>query len=497
MASGRIAAPSVPSVWVAAFLAALAVLALGAAVALRLTRRALDRAVDRILVRLLRDPYPENLWDLIVGMTRVPPHALMELELRAEQGRLLERPLGAVVRVADLRGVAFNPAQLVRPPLGPREPVDTSVVIGPRAPRPLELEIPILVSAMGYGIAVSRPVALALARGAAMAGTAYNAGVGPLLPEVVQANPRLIVQYGGGAWSRDPRVLAVARMVEVRLGHGGRAALGRVLAASDLPEDARLRMGIPAGGEAVLEVPVPGAASPAELRALVLRLQLLAGGAPVGVKLAATHDLERELEAALAAGVDFIALDGAEAGTHASPPVIADDFGIPTAHALARAVRFLERAGVRDRVSLIVGGGLRTPGEMLKALALGADAVYVGTVALMASTHGQLSEVVPFEPVTTLVFASGRHADRFDPELGARNLANFLRACAAEMAEAARALGRRALREITREDLVARDREAAEVFGLPPSWLPPRRPGRSPVRLAPRRPRSSGAPRSG
>lgn len=190
--------------------------------------------------------------------------------------------------------------------------------------------------------------------------------------------------------------------------------------------------------------------------------------------------------------MDFVAIDGAEGGTHRSPPVIADDFGIPTVHALVRAARFLERAGVRGQVSLIVGGGLRTPGEMLKALALGADAVYIGTAALMAVAHSQLTRAVPFEPVTSLVFATGRLADRFDPQLGAQSLANFLRSCAAEMAEAARALGKRRLRDIGREDLVARDREAAETLGLPPSWCPPHVPDGHVGRLRARRPRALG-----
>lgn len=453
-------------------------------------RRLPDRLVDAVRARLLKDPYPENLWDLAVGTTRVPPHAPLELELRADRGALLERPLGAVVRVFDPRGVAFNPIQLPRPPLGPREAVDTSAVIGPRCARPLQVEMPALVSAMGFGVAVSDRLALALARGAAMAGTAYNAGIGPLLPAVAAANERLILQYGGAPWSRDPAVLRAARMVEIRLGHGARAGLGRVLRGGDLPPRARRLLGIPAHVELTIEAPVPGAADPRQLRALVTELRGLTGGVPIGVKLAAGHDLERELATCLEAGVDFIAIDGAEGGTHACPPVIADDFGIPAAHALHRAVRFLERTGTRRSVSLLIAGGFRTPGEMLKAVALGADAVYVGTAALMAATHGQLSKAVPFEPITTLAFARGSLAHRFDPEEGARTVANFLRACREEMAEAARALGKRSLREIGRGDRVARDRETAEILSLPPSWLPPgpvpRRPAAS--RRPPRRP---------
>lgn len=459
------------------FSAALAALAAAGVATFLFRSLIINWAVDRTLIRLLKDPYPENLWDLVIGFTRVPPTLLMELELRAEFGETIQRPLGSIRRLPGFAGLAFNPAQFTRPPLGPEDPVDLTVELGPRAARPLRLEMPVLVSAMGYGLACSQPFVIALARGASRAGTAYNAGSGPVLDEVLQEARHLIFQYSGGAWTRDPDLLAQADMVEIRYGHGGRAALGRVVPASELPDEARARMGVAEGGKAVFAAPLPGAATPAELRRLVPELRRLIAGGPVGVKLAATHDLERELAAVLEAGVDVIALDGCQGGTHGAPPVIADDFGIPTVHALHRAIRFLERTGTRQDVSLIVGGGLITPGDCLKALALGADAVYLGTAVMMACTHGQVSKAVPFEPITQVCWATGKHAGRFDPEKGARTVANFLKACAGELAEAARGLGKRSLRAVGREDLVALDRETAAVLGLPPSWRPPRAAG--------------------
>lgn len=433
----------------------------------------MDWVTDRTLVRLLKEPYPKNLWSLVVGMIRVPPPLLFELEQRAETGKTLDRPLGTIRRMPDFSGIVFTPAQLVRPPLSPEEPVGLTTVIGPHARRPVSLEMPILISAMGYGIALGKPVVLALARGASRAGTAYNAGSGPVLDEVRQESEHLILQYSGGAWNRAEEVLARADMVEIRYGHGAIAATGRVYAASELPAQVRKQIGTSGEGRSMIEAPLPGGTTPAELKALVPRLRALIRGAPVGVKLAATHDLELELAAVLEAGVDVVALDGGQGGTHGAPPVLADDFGIPTSHALHRAVAFLERTGARRDVSLIISGGLRTPGEFLKALALGADAVYVGTAALMAATHGQISKAVPFEPITSITWANGSAVDRFDPEKGAQTVANFLQASAGELREAARALGKRSIQEITREDLLALDRETAETLGLPPSWRPP------------------------
>lgn len=131
-------------------------------------------------------------------MIRVPPPLLLELELRAETGKTLYRPLGTIRHIADFSGIVFNPAQLVRPPLHPEERVSLTTVIRPRARRPLSLEMPLLISAMGYGIALGKPVVLGLARGASRAGTAYNAGSGPVLDEIRQESNHLILQYSGG-----------------------------------------------------------------------------------------------------------------------------------------------------------------------------------------------------------------------------------------------------------------------------------------------------------
>lgn len=457
------------------FAATLAALLVAGLVAFWLRAAVLNWAVDRTVVRLLKDPYAENLWDLVVGITRVPPHKLIELELRAELGNVLDRPLGTVERLADLSGIGFNPAQLIRQPLGPQTDIDLSTVIGPRAKHPLQLDMPILLGGMGYGVALSKPFVQALAQGATMAGTAYNAGSGPLLPEVADEADTLILQYAGGAWTRDEKVLSQADMIEIRYGHGGRTSVGRIFPAADLPAEARKMMEVKPNGEVIFEAPLPGASTPTKLRRLVPTLRSLIEGGPIGVKLAATHDIERELEAVLDAGVDVIAIDGAQGGTHGSPPILCDGFCIPTVHAIYRAVSFLERTGARQEVSLLVGGGLTSPLDMLRAIALGADAVYIGTAAMMAGTHGQLSKSIPFEPITQLCWATGSKVDSFDAKKGAQTVSNFLHSCAEEFKEAARSLGKKSIREINREDLIARDPQTAAMLQLPPSWRAPER----------------------
>jgi glutamate synthase domain-containing protein 2 len=183
--------------------------------------------------------------------------------------------------------------------------------------------------------------------------------------------------------------------------------------------------------------------------------------------------LERDLAIALNAEVDVIALDGGQAASHSAPATLMDNFGLPLAFALCRASRFLDRENVRDRVSLLAGGGMESPGDFLKALALGADGVYIGTIALIAMMHTQVFKALPLEPPTQLLWNTGKYKNKFDPKDGANHLANFLRACTEEMRISTRALGKTALRDVSSDDLFATDEEAANIAGIPLGFQSP------------------------
>ncbi len=212
----------------------------------------------------------------------------------------------------------------------------------------------------------------------------------------------------------------------------------------------------------------------ADLAALIQHLRELTGGVPVGVKLAAGKRFERDLSLAVEAGPDFITVGGSQGGTWGAAPAVEDDFGLPTLFALSRAARFFRREGLRGRISLVVEGKLRNPGEFLKALALGADAVSIGTVALMAAVHTQALKVLPWEPPTELLRYTGRLVQRFDVEQGAASLARFLQSCREEMAEGLRALGKASHRELSPDDLMALDPLTAEICGVEPACRPVR-----------------------
>lgn len=435
-------------------------------------RLVVRRVFGSLLRRLLTDPYEQNLQELFSATRRMGLQTVLETSLRAEEGGPVKRPFGSPRRFPHFDSLMFDFAQLAEFPAEPGEPTDLQTVIGPRAARPLVLGLPLLIAPMAYGFALSEPVKVALAQGASAAGTATNTGEGPLLPAERQAASKLILQYSRGSWAKDQNTLRQADAIEIQVGLGARGGTGHTLPAAQLDEELRRRLGLAPGRDAVTPARLPGVTSLSDLQALVAQVRKAGGGVPVGFKLAAGKRLEQDLALALAADPDFLDLSGAQAGSWGSVPALEDDFGVPTLYALVRAARFLAQQGLKGKVTLIVGGGLATPGEFLKALALGADAVNLGTVALFALAHTQILKALPWEPPTQLLGHQGALKGRFDQDEGARSLTRFLLSCRAEMEEGIRALGKTSHRELSPDDLLALDPLTAEVCGVAPAYQP-------------------------
>lgn len=445
-------------------------------------RQLFDAFFDRVVERLFTDRYVENLLEGFNAMRRHGFQETIENELRCAEGRALLKPIGTHRHYPHFDGLLFAPAQLERQALQDQNPVDIRVTLGRRCRRPLTLEMPILSSAMGYGVALSKNIMIAIAQGTASVKTACNMGQGPYLPEVRDAAYKLVVQMHGAPWKPTHEQLAQADMIEIRYGQGATGGLGTTLDRSHLTPEIIEDLGVSDKPDTELYIPagIPNIVNVRGLRRLVEDLREIGGGAPIAIKLAANHYLERELAIAVEAGVDVIVLDGAQGGTHDSPAIVVDDFGLPTLPALVRAVRFLE-AQKRTDIDLIISGGLRTPGDVLKALALGARAVYLGTPVLYAAVHDQIVHAIPFEPPTELSFADGQMEQRFDADKGARSIANFLASYADEIRIGLRALGKRSLSQLSRHDLVAWQKDVAEIAAVPyiadpaPPAAPPRR----------------------
>ncbi len=393
-------------VWMTAGVAAAALIV--AAAVLLLVRPTIEKLVDTGLALTETETYYRNIMTMVSLFQRIDPQILVENSLRADSGKILKRPLGSPKKFPHFEGIMFLPCQMDRLPLKDAEKVDTRTVIGPRARRPLELKIPLIISGMAYGLALSEKVKLALVKAANMAGTAANSGEGPVLPEELREANKYIIQYSRAEWAKDPEILKQADMIEIHIGQGSSAGAPSQVPAKHLRGKAARLMGVAPDGEAEIRSRFPGVSRKGDWRRLVQELRSLTKGVPIGMKLAIGR-VEEDLEIALYAGVDFVTLDGAQAATKGTPPILQDDVGLPTVIGLCRAVEYLEKRKKRDRVSLIVSGGIHTPGECLKALALGADAVALGSPLLFASSHTQGSQkVLPWEPPTELAFYTGK-----------------------------------------------------------------------------------------
>lgn len=431
-----------------------------------LARMAFGYLVKGVTYPLLTDKYEESQWELMTSIQRMDLNKLISTELRAETDSFVERPIGGPTRFTHLDKIRFNITQLETLPTPRETNIDTSVVIGPMARKPLKLKIPILLGGMSYGLALTEAFKIAFAKGASAVGTATNTGLGPWLDSERKAARHLILQYSRISWNKDEKIIKQADAIEIQFGHGANAGAGKTLKAEHMSGTLRKRLGLKKGQDAVIHNRIDGVRTGKDLMNLIKYLKKITGGVPVGVKIGAGKDLEEDLKIMVEAGADFVSVDGGGSGTHGSLPILEEDFGVPPMIAASRAAKFWEENGLKGKVSLLVGGQIVTPGDCLKMIALGADAVYMGTAILIATTHTQVIKTIPFEPPTQIAYENGKYSKNFDIEKGAKSLHNFLHATVYEMEEAVKALGKTAIQDVSKEDIFAIDKDVAEIAGI-------------------------------
>lgn len=434
---------------------------------LALTRFITSQVSKGMIHTIMTDPYAKNLAEFYSATSRTGIQDIIETNLRAEEGRLILRPLGSPRKFVDFDGLMFNTAHLSPMSTPLTEHIDTSITIGKRAPHPLRINTPLLISGMAYGLGVSEKFKYALAYGSTLAETASNTGEGPFLPYERELANNLIIQYPRAPWNRNPSILQQADAVEIQIGQGASASTAHRTPPGKINTRLRRRLGIAPSQQAVIHAHMPELDSFDGLPKLVAYLRDLTDGVPIGIKFSFTHGLEENIDLCLEADVDYLALEGAQAATIGAPPILEDDFGLPTLIGLCRTVDHLRRRQAQDHISLIVGGGFKSPGQCLKALALGADAVYLGTTVLFAASHTQILHALPWEPPTQLVIEGGKASSKFNWKKGAQSLAKYLQSANAEIKEGIRTLGKHSLSEINEEDLVALDKTTSEITGIP------------------------------
>ncbi len=294
----------------------------------------------------------------------------------------------------------INASQVTNPSIDPlREPMETRVFLGQKPggiqrdaaghllnnmPPNLELAVPVMFSAMSYG-SISYNAHESLARAAQELGTYYNTGEGGLHENFYRYGPHTIVQVASGRFGVHKQYLEAGAAIEIKMGQGAKPGIGGHLPGSKIVGDiARTRM-VPEGSDAISPAPHHDIYSIEDLRQLVFSLkEATAYRKPVIVKIAAVHNVAAIASGIARSGADIIAIDGFRGGTGAAPTRIRDNVGIPIELALASVDERLRQEGIRNNVSVVVGGSIRNSSDVVKAIALGADAVYIATGALLA-----------------------------------------------------------------------------------------------------------------
>ena len=359
--------------------------------------------------------------------------------------------------------IQFLTAQLYKIPLLDDEHIDTKTIIGPNAKKPLVLDIPLFVSDMSFG-ALSQEAKIALAKGAEIAGTGICSGEGGMLPEEQEANSRYLYELASARFGFSMDKVKNCQAFHFKGGQGAKTGTGGHLPGNKVTKKIAEVRGLNMGDDAVSPATFPDWDSLDDYKKCSEEVRDATGGIPIGFKLSAQH-IEADIDAALEIGVDYIILDGRGGGTGAAPLIFRDNISVPTIPALARARRHLDAVG-RSDVSLVITGGLRTPADFSKAMALGADAVAISNSAMQAI--GCLGMRVCNTNTCPVGIATQ------DPELrkrlkvdsAAEGLGRFFNASTDLMKILARACGHRSLGDFSIHDLTTWKKDMADLSGV-------------------------------
>ncbi len=361
--------------------------------------------------------------------------------------------------------LVLNASQVTNPSIDPlREPMELTTYLGQKpdkvefesgalglktdlAPQ-VKLEVPVMFSAMSYG-AVSLNVQESLARAATEMGTLWNTGEGGLHPKLYKYGDNTIVQVASGRFGVHPEYLDVAKVVEIKIGQGAKPGIGGHLPGEKVSAEVSSTRMIPKGTDALSPAPQHDIYSIEDLAQLVYALKEATNySKPVGVKIAAVHNSAAIASGMVRAGADIIVLDGLRGSTGAAPKIIRDNVGIPIELALASVDDRLRQEGIRNQASVVIAGGIRNSGDVAKAIALGADAIYIGTAALVALGCTTCQQCHTGKCAWGICTPDPKLTKRVNPDIGARRLSNLLRGWSLELKDILGGMGINALESL-------------------------------------------------
>ncbi|MDO9557402.1 MAG: glutamate synthase-related protein [Coriobacteriia bacterium] len=338
----------------------------------------------------------------------------------------------------------------------------------------IKLDTPIIFSPMSYG-SVSLNVHKSLAMAATRLGTLMNTGEGGLHADLYPYQDNVIVQVASGRFGVSPDYLNRGAAIEIKIGQGAKPGIGGHLPGEKINKEVSSTRMIPQGTDAISPAPHHDIYSIEDLRQLIYALKEASGYKPVGVKIAAVHNVAAIASGIVRAGADYVYLDGFKAGTGATPQVIRDNIGIPIEIAIAVVDQRLRDEGIRNKASIIAAGSIRSSADVAKAIALGADVVAIGSASLMAlgchlcqSCHTGCCSwgITTQKPELTR---------RIDPEWGAERLVNLVHAWSHEVQEILGALGVNAVESLrgSRERLraIGLDEQTCKILGVKPAGM--------------------------
>ncbi len=418
--------------------------------------------------------------------------AIAEIQRASQTGIYDIRGGGAKRKVPHFDDLLFLGASMSRYPLeGYREKCSTEVVLGDRfAAKPLKLKIPITIAGMSFG-SLSGQAKEALGRGATQAGTSTTTGDGGMTAEEREHSQLLVYQMLPSRYGMNPDHLRKADAIEIVIGQGAKPGGGGMLLGQKIsPRVAKMRT-LPEGIDQRSACRHPDWTGPDDLQIKIGELREITDWQkPIYVKIGAARPYY-DTALAVKAGADVVVLDGMQGGTAATQEVFIEHVGIPILAAIRPAVRALQELGMHRKVQLIVSGGIRTGADVAKALALGADAVSIGTAALIAlgdnsphlegeyrklgTTAGAYDDWHEGRDPAGITTQDPELASRLDPIAAGRRLANYLSVLALETQTIARACGKSHVHNLEPEDLVALTIEAAAMARVPlagTNWIP-------------------------